>query len=229
MAGDELAVPLDWWTSLIASVWAIEKTCFGATSPGHQNALIPMFVAHTPNVKTGATVHVLCFVQSYNRHQVAFLCFKYLGYVRNNCILARWASHGGVSLLAILTNITSSTSSTTCNTRSITEFASYSEASLGSRKVSNLEMISWFIQGKKLCRVRDSLGPWSQSMILHIKTSITKDGPTPQMLISTCRSPALVYRSITLSQTKAKKKKSRTRWLPSCQGKNETKRRRRSC
>lgn len=89
------------------------------------------------------------------------------------------------------------------------------------RKVSNLEMISWFIQGKKLCRVRDSLGSWSQSTILHIKTSITKDGPTPQMLISTCRSPALVYRSTTLSQTKAKKKKKkdRTRWLPSCQGK----------
>jgi hypothetical protein len=45
---------------------------------------------------------------------------------------------------------------------------------------------------------------------LHIKTSITEDGPTPQMLISTCRSPALVYRSTTLSQTKVKKKKGRT-------------------
>jgi hypothetical protein len=52
-----------------------------AASPGRQDALIPIFFAHTPNVEPGVTVYVLCFVQSHNRHQVAFLCLKYLGYV----------------------------------------------------------------------------------------------------------------------------------------------------
>lgn len=58
------------------------------------------------------------------------------------------------------------------------------------------------MQSKRFIRIMEST-------ILHIKTSITEDGPTPQMLISTCRSPALVYRSTTLSQTKVEKKKKK--------------------